>query len=48
MGLPGWVRVSVQPPPSQQALALLWRQTVGDGGFMPTVRQSGFQSLSTY
>lgn len=52
MGLPGWVRVSVQAPPTQQALALLWRQTVGDGGFVPTVRQSGFQSgfqsLSTY
>lgn len=52
MGLPGWVRVSVQAPPAQQALALLWRQTVGDGGFVPTVRQSGylsgFQNLSTY
>jgi histidinol-phosphate aminotransferase len=52
MGLPGWVRVSVQPPPTQQALSLLWRQTVGDGAFVPTVRQSGFatgfQSLSTY
>lgn len=44
--------MSVQAPPTQQALALLWRQTVGDGGFVPTVRQSGFQSgfqsLSTY
>jgi histidinol-phosphate aminotransferase len=48
MGLPGWVRVSVQPPPVQQALSRLWRQVVGDDGFVPTVRQSGFMTLSTY
>lgn len=48
MGLPGWVRVSVQPPPVQQALSMLWRQTVGHDGFVPTVRQSGFMTLSTY
>lgn len=48
MGLPGWVRVSVQAPPTQHALALLWRQAIGDTDFVPTVRQSGFQSLSTY
>ena len=48
MGLPGWVRVSVQAPPSQQALSQLWRQVIGESSFVPTVRQSGFQSLSTY
>lgn len=46
MGLPGWVRVSVQAPPTQQALSMLWRQAVGESGFVPTVRQSGFQTLS--
>lgn len=48
MGLPGWVRLSIQAPPTQHALSLLWRQTVGDNGFVPTVRQSGFMALSTY
>ena len=42
------LRVSVQAPPSQQALSQLWRQVIGESSFVPTVRQSGFQSLSTY
>lgn len=48
MGLPGWVRLSVQAPPAQQALAQAWRQVIRDSGFVPTVRQSGFQTLSVY
>lgn len=28
MGLPGWVRLSVQPPAAQDALARLWRQVM--------------------
>ncbi|MFM2341659.1 MAG: hypothetical protein RLZZ592_1312 [Pseudomonadota bacterium] len=38
MGLPGWVRVSVQAPPAQQALSQLWRQVLGSAGFSPTLR----------
>ncbi len=29
MGLPGWVRLSVQPPEAQQALAQAWRAVTG-------------------
>lgn len=35
MGLPGWVRLSVQPPEAQQALARAWRTVVRGWGEGP-------------
>lgn len=35
MGLPGWVRLSVQPPEAQQALAQAWRAVVRGWGEGP-------------
>jgi histidinol-phosphate aminotransferase len=36
MGLPGWVRLSVQPPEAQDALARLWRQVTGEHAVAPS------------